>query len=310
MHARTQAMEPSSRQSGSPGRVGCLGLRAQPGPELPIPLPELTGEGSESSPLWRRGRPAGHASAKGPREGRSLVQVTQGQSWGEPGQPYLVHQQLGIGLDRDADHVGAVDGLPVRRVTKLSDGGVGSGSWTLWQGRSTPLHSRGDRGQGRQETASRPCPGVQGRGPAPRQPPPHSAVLQAEASAGAAEVVTGAAVVQQAAGAERGLSGQQGLSSVPLLLAHLCHPSPGRMRPALTLGLKEVNVSVAQLCPTLCHPVDGSPPGSSVQYWSGLPYPPPGDLPDPGVEPRCPAVQADSLLSEHQGSPHFPLLSL
>ena len=44
-------------------------------------------------------------------------------------------------------------------------------------------------------------------------------------------------------------------------------------------------------CPTLCDPVDCSPPGSSVQgiapaeYWSGLPFPPPGDLPDPGIEP-------------------------
>ena len=48
--------------------------------------------------------------------------------------------------------------------------------------------------------------------------------------------------------------------------------------------------SVAQLCPTLCNPKDCSPPGSSVQgsrqeYWSGFPFPPPGDLPDPGIEP-------------------------
>ena len=32
--------------------------------------------------------------------------------------------------------------------------------------------------------------------------------------------------------------------------------------------------------------------------WSGLPFPSPGDLPDPGIEPRCPALQANSLLSE------------
>ena len=42
---------------------------------------------------------------------------------------------------------------------------------------------------------------------------------------------------------------------------------------------------------TLCHPVDCSPPGSSVlgfsrqEYWSGLPCPPPGDHPDPGIKP-------------------------
>ena len=33
-------------------------------------------------------------------------------------------------------------------------------------------------------------------------------------------------------------------------------------------------------------------------YWSGLPFPSPGDLPDPGIEPRSPALQADSLSSE------------
>ena len=46
-----------------------------------------------------------------------------------------------------------------------------------------------------------------------------------------------------------------------------------------------------QSCPTLCDPMDCSPPGSSVhgilqaRYWSGLPCPPPGNLPDPGIEP-------------------------
>ena len=34
------------------------------------------------------------------------------------------------------------------------------------------------------------------------------------------------------------------------------------------------------------------------EYWSGLPFPSPGDLPDPGIEPRYPVLQADSLLSE------------
>ena len=32
------------------------------------------------------------------------------------------------------------------------------------------------------------------------------------------------------------------------------------------------------------------------QYWSGLPFPSPGDLPDPGIEPRSPALQADALV--------------
>jgi len=42
---------------------------------------------------------------------------------------------------------------------------------------------------------------------------------------------------------------------------------------------------------------------SRQEYWSGLPFPSPGDLPDPGIEPRSPALQADSLLSELPGKP-------
>ena len=37
---------------------------------------------------------------------------------------------------------------------------------------------------------------------------------------------------------------------------------------------------------------------SRQEYWSGLPFPSPGDLPDPGFEPRSPAMQADALTSE------------
>ena len=55
------------------------------------------------------------------------------------------------------------------------------------------------------------------------------------------------------------------------------------------------------------------------EYWSGLPCPPPEGLPDTGMEPRSPKLQADSLLSEPPGKPlgfifpqmksHLPLLS-
>ena len=38
------------------------------------------------------------------------------------------------------------------------------------------------------------------------------------------------------------------------------------------------------------------------EYWSGLPSPPPGDLPNPGIEPRFPAMKADSLPSEPPGN--------
>ena len=40
---------------------------------------------------------------------------------------------------------------------------------------------------------------------------------------------------------------------------------------------------------------------SRQEYWSGLPFPSPGHLPDPGIEPTSPALQADSLLSEPSG---------
>ena len=39
------------------------------------------------------------------------------------------------------------------------------------------------------------------------------------------------------------------------------------------------------------------------EYWSGLPFPSPGDLPNAGIEPRSPALQADSLPSEFPGRP-------
>ena len=42
---------------------------------------------------------------------------------------------------------------------------------------------------------------------------------------------------------------------------------------------------------------------SRQEYWSGLPFPSPGNLPNPGIEPRSPALQADSLLLELPGNP-------
>ena len=70
-----------------------------------------------------------------------------------------------------------------------------------------------------------------------------------------------------------------------------------------------MKVSVAQSCLTLCLPTDGSLPGFSVhgvlqaKYWRGFPFPSPGDLPDPGIEPGSPALQADALPSEPPGEP-------
>ena len=55
----------------------------------------------------------------------------------------------------------------------------------------------------------------------------------------------------------------------------------------------------AQSCPILCDPMDYNPPDSSVHEI--LPFPSPGDLPNPGIEPRSPTLQADSLPSEPPG---------
>ena len=41
---------------------------------------------------------------------------------------------------------------------------------------------------------------------------------------------------------------------------------------------------------------------SRQEYWSGLPFPSPGDLPDPGIKPRSPALQVDALTSEPPGT--------
>ena len=41
------------------------------------------------------------------------------------------------------------------------------------------------------------------------------------------------------------------------------------------------------------------------ECWSRLPFPPPGDLPDPGIEPASPALQAESLPAEPLGKPSF-----
>ena len=64
---------------------------------------------------------------------------------------------------------------------------------------------------------------------------------------------------------------------------------------------------VAQSCPTLCNPwtiAYQAPPSlgfSRQKYWRGLPFPSPGDLPNPGIEPWSPILQADALPSEPPG---------
>ena len=67
-------------------------------------------------------------------------------------------------------------------------------------------------------------------------------------------------------------------------------------------------VCVTQLCPTLCNSMDYIARQASLsmefsrqEYWSGLPFPSPGDLSNPAMEPRSLSLQADSLPSESPG---------
>ena len=66
---------------------------------------------------------------------------------------------------------------------------------------------------------------------------------------------------------------------------------------------------VAQLCPNFVTPRTAARQAplsvefSRQKYSSRLPFPPPGDLPDPGIKPRSPALQGGSLLTELQGEP-------
>ena len=54
---------------------------------------------------------------------------------------------------------------------------------------------------------------------------------------------------------------------------------------------------------TLCSPMDWSTGFSRPEYWSGWPFPSPGDLPNPGIGPRSPTLQADSSPAEPPGKP-------
>ena len=74
--------------------------------------------------------------------------------------------------------------------------------------------------------------------------------------------------------------------------------------------VKESESEVAQSCPTLfvtpwtvAHQAPPSMGFSRQEYWSGLPFPSPGDLPNPGIEPTSPALQAYALTSEPPGKP-------
>ena len=76
--------------------------------------------------------------------------------------------------------------------------------------------------------------------------------------------------------------------------------------------MKVKSFSRVQLLATPWAAVYQAPPSmgfSRQEYWSGLPFPSPGDLPDPGMEPGSPTFQADALISEPPGKP-FALIEV
>ena len=77
----------------------------------------------------------------------------------------------------------------------------------------------------------------------------------------------------------------------------------------------ESESEVAQSCPTLCDPwtvVHQTPLSmgfSRQEYWSGLPFPSAGDLPNPGIKPRSPTMQTDALTSAPPGKHKAPYIN-
>ena len=81
---------------------------------------------------------------------------------------------------------------------------------------------------------------------------------------------------------------------------------PAREQNAFSFGLKVKALSRVRLLATPWTAAHQAPPSMGFprqEYWSGLPLPSPGDLPDSGIEPRSPALQADALTSEPPGKP-------
>ena len=84
--------------------------------------------------------------------------------------------------------------------------------------------------------------------------------------------------------------------------------------------MKCVCVLVIQSCPTLCDPMDWiacqaplSMGFSRQEHWSGLPFPPPGDLPDPGIQtasPESPALAGVFFTTELTGKPFMTVMSI
>ena len=98
----------------------------------------------------------------------------------------------------------------------------------------------------------------------------------------------------------------------PRKILHFCLPWSDGTRCCVALfcewvkSLSRVRLFVTPW--TVAHQAPPSVGFSRWEYWNGLPFPSPGDLPDPGIEPRSSTLQADALTSEPPGSPILCLL--
>ena len=96
------------------------------------------------------------------------------------------------------------------------------------------------------------------------------------------------------------------------------HPSAKLFAFCKTEALYPLNTSSAStqpLAPTIPLSDSKVPPYPSMgfsrqEYWSGLPFPSPGDLPDPGIEPGSPSLEADTLTSEPPGKMNITVIQV
>ena len=82
-----------------------------------------------------------------------------------------------------------------------------------------------------------------------------------------------------------------------------CTEEPGRLWSIVKVKVKSLSRVQLFVTPwTVAHQAPPPMGFSKQEYWSGLPFPSPGDLHDPGIKPRSPTLQADALTSEPPGT--------
>ena len=97
----------------------------------------------------------------------------------------------------------------------------------------------------------------------------------------------------------------QGLFVIPSSTEYLSNPLWNKTQCVKKVKVKSLSrVQLFGTPWTVAHQAPLSMGFSREEHWSGLPFPSPGDLPNPGIEPRSPELQADALTSEPPGKPN------